>query len=68
MRRGLLQESGAMRGLLTAVVRDMMMENDILPVTKKAHAPDLGSGVARRVGSSPIRRTTREGITPPETR
>ena len=24
-----------MRGLLTAVVRDMMMENDILPVTKK---------------------------------
>ena len=26
-----------MRGLLTAVVRDMMMENDILPVTKKRH-------------------------------
>jgi len=42
MRRGLLQESGAMRGLLTAVVRDMMMENDILPVTKKGTCARLG--------------------------
>ena len=42
MRRGLLQESGAMRGLLTTVVRDMMMENDILPVTKKGTCARLG--------------------------
>ena len=27
------------------------------PVAKLVYAPDLGSGVARRVGSSPIRRT-----------
>ena len=27
------------------------------PVAKLVDAPDLGSGVSRRVGSSPIRRT-----------
>ena len=32
------------------------------PVAKLVDAPDLGSGVSRRVGSSPIRRT-REGDT-----
>ena len=29
-------------------------------VAKLVDAPDLGSGVARRVGSSPIRRTMRQ--------
>ena len=42
MRRGLVLESGAMRGLLTAVVMDMMMENDILPVTKKGTCARFG--------------------------
>ena len=31
--------------------------NQNAPVAKLVYAPDLGSGVARRVGSSPIRRT-----------
>ena len=30
------------------------------PVAKLVDAPDLGSGVLRRVGSSPIRRTMRQ--------
>ena len=30
------------------------------PVAKLVDAPDLGSGVSRRVGSSPIRRTIGE--------
>ena len=30
------------------------------PVAKLVDAPDLGSGVERRVGSSPIRRTMRQ--------
>ena len=33
------------------------------PVAKLVDAPDLGSGVLRRVGSSPIRRTIKRILT-----
>ena len=36
------------------------VQNNTALVAKLVDAPDLGSGVARRVGSSPIRRTKEE--------
>ena len=46
-----------MRPFLWKSWRMMYFCNRNAPVAKLVYAPDLGSGVARRVGSSPIRRT-----------
>ena len=35
-------------------------ERSFAPVAELVDAPDLGSGVSRRAGSSPVRRTTQE--------
>ncbi len=36
---------------------DLMTERSFAPVAELVDAPDLGSGVSRRAGSSPVRRT-----------
>ena len=37
--------------------KSVLLSSDFAPVAKLVYAPDLGSGVSRRAGSSPVRRT-----------